>query len=64
MARKKYFRNEPMTYDESLYFCGCESCKNEIRSRDQENIPYQTGFLDYIADTYPETLAQVNNEPR
>ena len=63
MAQKTYFRNAPkMGYRESLFFCGCPSCINEIKSWVAEEIPYQTGFLDYVATRYPETLAKVNKE--
>lgn len=59
---KTYFRGaRKMGYSESLYFCGCDSCLNEIKSNLSRGIPVQTGFREYVAERYPKTAAALES---
>lgn len=51
----KTFQNKKMTFHESLHFCGCESCRNEIQERVAQEPPLKPDFVDYLKETYPNT---------
>lgn len=51
------YQNRPMTFHESLHLCGCDSCRNEILWRVQNEPPLKQEFVDYLRAQYPNTAA-------
>lgn len=54
-GEKITFRGRPMTFHESLHWCGCDSCRLEIQWRAQNEPPLKAEFKAYLAAQYPET---------
>jgi hypothetical protein len=52
---KRTFQNKPMTFHESLHWCGCPSCQADIAYRAQTEPPQKPDFLAYLREEYPET---------
>lgn len=51
----KTFNNRPMTFYESLHFCGCPSCRVEISERVKSEPALKPDFVAYLKATYPKT---------
>lgn len=50
-----YFGGKPMTFHESLHWCGCASCRNEIAERLESEPPMKPDFVAYLIEQYPNT---------
>ena len=51
----KTFNNRPMTFHESLHWCGCPSCQADIIQRVASEPPLKPDFAEYLKATYPNT---------
>lgn len=55
MKQQTYYQGRPMTFHESLRFCGCDSCKEEAIQRSKTEPPLKPDFVQYLNETYPLT---------
>lgn len=51
----KTFNNRPMTFYESLHWCGCASCQADIKERVAIGPALKPDLVAYIKATYPKT---------
>jgi hypothetical protein len=52
---RTFYDGKPMTFYESLHYCGCASCRAEIVQRSNTEPPHKPEFVAYLAATYPDT---------
>lgn len=55
MARPTTFNGKHMSYYESLHWCGCDGCAQEIEERAKSKPPLKPDFVAYLRAEYPKT---------
>lgn len=55
MAKPSTFQGKPMTFHESLHWCGCDGCAREIEERVKSEPPLKPDFVAHLRDEYPKT---------
>lgn len=49
------FQGKPMTFHESLHWCGCAGCVAEIAERLKAEPPLKPDFIAHLRAEYPKT---------
>lgn len=55
MTRPTTFQGKPMTFHESLHWCGCDGCAQEIEERVKSEPPLKPDFVAHLRAEYPKT---------
>lgn len=63
-AKRSTFQGKAMTFHESLHYCGCESCREDLKVRAVEEPPHRPEFVSYIEATYPNTADLMRKDSR
>lgn len=55
MVRPNTFQGKPMTFHESLHWCGCGSCALDISELIKSEPPLKPDFVAHLRAEYPKT---------
>lgn len=63
MSKPNTFQAKPMSFHESLYWCGCASCVAEITERASSEPPLKPDFIAHLKAEYPKTAHLLEQRP-
>jgi len=62
-ARLRFYDGKPLSFAESLHYCGCPGCLSEIAERATVEPPIKPDFAAYLRATYPASAHLISDAP-
>lgn len=63
MSARRFYQGKPITFAESLHYCGCPVCRVEIAQRQKDEPPHKPEFITYLREAYPATAHLLQDQP-